>query len=513
MDDILLFLRLVLSAVFLLAGITKLIDLKGTVETVAEFGVPQSLSSAVGYAIPFAELITAGLLLFATSAWWGAVGAASLLAIFTTAIAINLARGRTPDCNCFGQVQSKPISSSTIIRNLVLMLLAATVIVQGRGNAGPSLNYWFRNLSMLEIGAVLLGLLLVAFIVFESWMLLHLFRQNGRLMLRMDALESGSSGYVMPSNQQPHVAHNMGPAVGSPAPAFELPDLDGNRFSLDDLLKDGKPLMLIFSDPGCGPCTALLPEVGRWSQTYGEKLSIALVSRGTVEENRSKIEDFGIEHVLLQDDREIASQYEAHGTPMAVVIAPNGTIASSVVGGSEAITALLESTVGLPLSMPSYNGNGNGHHHATPAMPPAAKIGDPAPEFELPDLDGRIVRLSDFKGKKTLLLFWNPGCGFCTQMLDDIKAWENQRTEGSPNLIVVSTGSVEANREHAFRSPVLLDQSFLVAPLYGSGGTPSGILVSEDVMVASEIAVGGPAVLALADSATGQLAGVKQNNA
>ncbi|MFZ2657044.1 MAG: redoxin domain-containing protein [Victivallales bacterium] len=34
------------------------------------------------------------------------------------------------------------------------------------------------------------------------------------------------------------------------------------------------------------------------------------------------------------------------------------------------------------------------------------KSGDKAPEFELPDQDGKSVRLSDFKGRKLLLYFY-----------------------------------------------------------------------------------------------------------
>ena len=41
-------------------------------------------------------------------------------------------------------------------------------------------------------------------------------------------------------------------------------------------------------------------------------------------------------------------------------------------------------------------------------------IGDKAPEFNLPDKDGNMVKLSDFKGKKVVLYFYpkdnTPGC-------------------------------------------------------------------------------------------------------
>lgn len=42
------------------------------------------------------------------------------------------------------------------------------------------------------------------------------------------------------------------------------------------------------------------------------------------------------------------------------------------------------------------------------------KIGDPAPQFESKDQDGKTVRLSDYKGKKVVLYFYpkddTPGC-------------------------------------------------------------------------------------------------------
>jgi peroxiredoxin len=49
------------------------------------------------------------------------------------------------------------------------------------------------------------------------------------------------------------------------------------------------------------------------------------------------------------------------------------------------------------------------------------KAGERAPKVKLPDLEGKNVKLTDFRGKETLVLFWNPGCGFCEQMLPDLK--------------------------------------------------------------------------------------------
>ena len=42
-----------------------------------------------------------------------------------------------------------------------------------------------------------------------------------------------------------------------------------------------------------------------------------------------------------------------------------------------------------------------------------AKIGQPAPDFELKDTDGKTVKLSDYKGKIVVLDWVNPGCPVC----------------------------------------------------------------------------------------------------
>jgi hypothetical protein len=47
-------------------------------------------------------------------------------------------------------------------------------------------------------------------------------------------------------------------------------------------------------------------------------------------------------------------------------------------------------------------------------------------------------------------------------------------------------------------SPVVLDQQFAIGSAFGASGTPSAVLVDEKGKVASELAVGAPAVLPLA---------------
>jgi peroxiredoxin len=134
-----------------------------------------------------------------------------------------------------------------------------------------------------------------------------------------------------------------------------------------------------------------------------------------------------------------------------------------------------------------------------PRPPTGLKIGDPAPEFSLSDLSGKLVHLSDFQGSQTLVLFWRPSCSFCQRMLADLKAWETQPVEGAPRLLVVSTDSVQDNQAMGLRSLVVLDQPGMsTGRMFGASGTPMAILIDAEGRIASELAAGAPAVLALA---------------
>ena len=229
-----------------------------------------------------------------------------------------------------------------------------------------------------------------------------------------------------------------------------------------------------------------------------------MVSRGTAEANKAKVTEHGLTHVLLQKDREVSESYKAHGTPTAVVIKADGTIGSPVSGGAEAIRTLVSKTTGTlslnPTPTPApARPNGNGGNGAQPQPVRSAKIGQAAPEIALNDLDGNAVTLADFKGKDTLVLFWNPGCGFCSRMVDDLKKWEAKAPKNAPSLLVVSTGTVEANKAQGLKSTMVLDQGFNVGRSFGAGGTPSAVLVDKDGKIASDVAVGSPNVLALAN--------------
>jgi hypothetical protein len=131
-------------------------------------------------------------------------------------------------------------------------------------------------------------------------------------------------------------------------------------------------------------------------------------------------------------------------------------------------------------------------------VPDPPPIGDVAPVFTLPGLDGSEVPLVDSRGRLTVLLYWSPTCVFCRELREDLRAWESTTGPGrGPRLVVISTGSLKANRAEGFLGPVALDDGQLTRRAYGFSGTPQAILIDANGQVASGLARGAEQVLAL----------------
>src|SRR5829696_4568256 len=336
MDTALLMARLLLAAVFTLAGVAKLADLKGSRQAITDFGVPSSLATPLGILLPLLELTVAATLIPAATAWWGAIGALALLLVFIVGISINLARGRKPDCHCFGQLHSAPAGWKTLARNGALAAVAGFLLWEGFDGAGPSALAWLWALSTAQLLGIIGGVLVLVLLAGQWGFLVHLLRQNGRLLVRLEAVEAtladGGSVVAPSANGTPIHQEAEGLPVGSEAPDFSLSGLHGETLTLDALRSSGKPVMALFTDPGCGPCNAMLPDVGRWQGEHAQKLTLALISRGEVEENKTKAQEHGLSNMLLQMDWEVSESYEVRGTPSAVLISTDGKIATPVAG-------------------------------------------------------------------------------------------------------------------------------------------------------------------------------------
>lgn len=304
--------RLGLAAVLAVAAAAKLADLRGSREALLGFGVPKRLVASFAVVLPLAELAAAGALLPGASARVGAVATLALFVAFAAAIGVQLARGRTPDCHCFGRLHSSPAGPAALARTLALAGIAA--FVAGAG-PGPSAVDWLSE----PLAAVVAGLALV--VVVQACLLLTLLRRHGGLLAKLE---------------QPHASLS----VGAYAPSFALEAVMGRKVTFEELRLTGLPLLLVFSDPDCVPCTSLLPTLGQWQADYADHVQIAVISRGDAAVNRAHAEEHAIDNVLLQEDREVAEAYGVYGAPAAVLVVA-GRIASDAVYGGEGVHRLL----------------------------------------------------------------------------------------------------------------------------------------------------------------------------
>jgi peroxiredoxin len=132
-----------------------------------------------------------------------------------------------------------------------------------------------------------------------------------------------------------------GLAPGTPAPRFTLDDIYGRPVSFDDFA--GRRVLLVFSDPHCGPCERLAPQLVRIQREHEADVRIVMVSRGDRDENRRKAERHGVNFpVLVQPGWKVSRDYGIFATPVAFLIDEQGTVEREVAVGTDQINSLLE---------------------------------------------------------------------------------------------------------------------------------------------------------------------------
>ena len=287
----------------------------------------------------------AAALVPAVSAGWAAVAALVLLLAFTLVLVATLARGSRPECHCFGVFSAQPIGWWTVGRNAILVAAAVALVAPGPGAPRLGAIAEAGRLSAAALAGLAVAAVLSGIALAQGWVIAQLLRQQGRMLIRLDALEAvqlghGGPSQLMPLGGEPN-GHARGLAIGIPAPDFTLRALDGTATSLRDLLAPGRPVALAFVHPGCGPCKELLPELARWRGEHTSRLTLAVISTGTAEENRKTATRYGADLVLLQQDREVSQAYAVNGTPALVAVGANGRISGHTAAGGPAISTLL----------------------------------------------------------------------------------------------------------------------------------------------------------------------------
>lgn len=118
---------------------------------------------------------------------------------------------------------------------------------------------------------------------------------------------------------------------------------------------------------------------------------------------------------------------------------------------------------------------------AGPAAGLSAK--DPAPDFVMKTLDGKEIRLADYKGKYILLNFWATWCGPCKIEMPSLETLHTKFKSRNLAVVAVSNDIFGAKvvkpfvKAHKMSFTVSLDQDLKVSTQYGVVGLPTTILI------------------------------------
>jgi peroxiredoxin len=129
---------------------------------------------------------------------------------------------------------------------------------------------------------------------------------------------------------------------------------------------------------------------------------------------------------------------------------------------------------------------------ATP-QPASIKIGGPAPDFRLWNLEGQAVALSHYKGRVVMLNFWATWCGPCRVEMPAMESLYRETSRNDFEILAISTDAQGPTLTRPFRNalgltfPILHDSDFRVGLMYGTRSLPMTFLVDRNGIVTHRI--------------------------
>ncbi len=311
------------AVVLFVSGWVKVGDVTGTRLAFVAMKVPAALTRpSVVRALPFAELLL-GCALLLTWGWVLAVAAAAttlLFLVYAALVARVLRAGDDVECHCFGTLGDDRVTSVTLARNLVLVLLAALATGFGASGSGvvPAVgdfqgsDWWWPVMTALVVLTALL-----------------IFRPGGA------------------ADEPPVDDEEMEDYLRQPVPIGFLESEDGRRVQLRDLALR-QPQLLIFMSIGCGACHI----VAEWLPSFAERLEIVGINTVFTEPLDRVPENLRPGATMWFDPQSEVSDLFASGRPAAVLFGADGMLAGGPVVGASAIEVFVDDIVAELASAP-----------------------------------------------------------------------------------------------------------------------------------------------------------------
>jgi cytochrome c biogenesis protein CcmG, thiol:disulfide interchange protein DsbE len=118
----------------------------------------------------------------------------------------------------------------------------------------------------------------------------------------------------------------------------------------------------------------------------------------------------------------------------------------------------------------------------------SVRIGQPAPDFALTDLDGNALQLSDLRGRPVIVNFWASWCGPCVDEFPLLKrALAGHRADDLVVVGIVFRDNSEAARDFMARMgadwTAAMDPGELTARSFGIFAPPESVFIDRDGIV------------------------------
>jgi peroxiredoxin len=116
------------------------------------------------------------------------------------------------------------------------------------------------------------------------------------------------------------------------------------------------------------------------------------------------------------------------------------------------------------------------------------QVGNPAPDFQLPNMDGATISLADLRGNPAVIVFWAAWCSSCKEEAPRINALAAEYAGKGVRVLGINVrdslaGAEGGVKEFGIRYPVARDADASVARAYNVRGTPTIIFLDRKGVV------------------------------